>query len=60
MTFLVVVGLVAIVEENQWRIMETPTVTSLFAIELPSVFSPPTVSVLYSHKETFSEFAGFT
>ena len=45
--------------------METPTVASLLAIELPSVISPPfavetpTVSVLYSHKESILR-AGFT
>ena len=45
--------------------MEIPTVTSSLAIELPSVVSPPfaietpTVSVLYSHKESTLR-GGFT
>jgi len=45
--------------------METPTVASWLAIEHPSVVSPPfavetpTVSVLYSHKESILS-GGFT
>jgi len=45
--------------------METPRVASFLAIELPSVVSPlfavetPTVSILYSHKESVLR-AGFT
>jgi len=50
---------------NSSRIVETPTVASLLAIKLLSVVSPPlaaetpTVSVLYSHKESILR-AGFT
>jgi len=45
--------------------VETPIVASLLEIELPSVVSPPlavetpTVSVLYSHKESILR-GGFT